>query len=205
MPSRHEQRPTALPPHTRGCTYSIQHEHVQAPASPAHAGMYLPRHRFRSECRRFPRTRGDVPLPRRAPLYKFVLPPHTRGCTGHRRRPRHPLAASPAHAGMYLCLIFLVRLLFGFPRTRGDVPSREQWNSPRCLLPPHTRGCTHCRHQGDAAVDASPAHAGMYRRGKPAATTSSSFPRTRGDVPALGEFAAPVRELPPHTRGCTRP
>ena len=50
----------------------------------------------------------------------------------------------------------------------------------------------------------SPAHAGMYPMPIYATQVPSSFPRTRGDVPATGGGLKKLLVFPPHTRGCTR-
>ena len=124
VPSRRPRaaRAAPLPPHTRGCTSFRRRQSGLADASPAHAGMYLLDGRARLEPRRFPRTRGDVPI--RTWIIRIVasLPPHTRGCTGADGGRGAQPPASPAHAGMYRSEGRRDRNRIRFPRTRGDVP-----------------------------------------------------------------------------------
>ena len=49
-------------------------------------------------------------------------------------------AGSPAHAGIDLLGIAVVRVSRGFPRTRGDRPLAEQDALENQGVPPHTRG-----------------------------------------------------------------
>ena len=90
-----------------------------------------------------------------------------------------------------------------FPRTRGDVPLHGGLASCQDLFPPHTRGCTVKRFSGFFVVEVSPAHAGMYPVRAFQAPTAKSFPRTRGDVPAVTCPRNCSSRFPPHTRGCT--
>jgi len=70
-----------VPPRTRGCTrLAPPHCHANG-GSPAHAGMH-PRPRSRSpRLARFPRARGDAPLPEAIGAELVGVPPRTRGCT----------------------------------------------------------------------------------------------------------------------------
>ncbi len=179
-----ESRQAGLPPHTRGCTHP---EGV-----PLQAGGS------------FPRTRGDVPHALQACRPPRRLPPHTRGCTlpVHAIRPWQP--ASPAHAGMYRSLMRAPCVPSGFPRTRGDVPCMGDARLGQQALPPHTRGCTFHAITIGGYLNASPAHAGMYRAPGAALHRQRGFPRTRGDVPYAWRLRRAPNLLPPHTRGCTR-
>ena len=161
-PPRHIWPAGPLPPHTRGCTPELFRGAVERAASPAHAGMYPAPRRGARERPCFPRTRGDVPDPSTAAPTRTPLPPHTRGCTVRYVEGRRPVAASPAHAGMYPPGRATRRENRGFPRTRGDVPlcHLSSWAIRR--LPPHTRGCTAAIPSADPGGFASPAHAGMY-------------------------------------------
>ena len=195
---RHE-----LPPHTRGCTSTTMLFLCRFTASPAHAGMYPCRSRAWVFRGRFPRTRGDVPRDQLPVADARPLPPHTRGCTRVRRRPAEAAGASPAHAGMYPGHHGQYRPARRFPRTRGDVPRTAPRRTSRVALPPHTRGCTGGRALRQGAAQASPAHAGMYRRRSSPRTRPWGFPRTRGDVPGASRRKTLRMALPPHTRGCT--
>ena len=192
-----------LPPHTRGCTRLHGHHRGGGAASPAHAGMYPVGCRPSGTGGRFPRTRGDVPVLRGASLEFRALPPHTRGCTFVSLDCPSSLMASPAHAGMYLHGGRMSVAFGRFPRTRGDVPVTQTKRAGAELLPPHTRGCTLVEPHVAAVAPASPAHAGMYPATSRRRTWSTSFPRTRGDVPEARMAPRDMTELPPHTRGCT--
>ena len=196
---------TALPPHTRGCTVGVACPWWHSAASPAHAGMHppamtlvdppcrFPRTRgdapeiiFKQQtCLMLPRTRGDAPRNRRIEQHCAVLPPHTRGCT----RSPYPLrlcsAASPAHAGMHLFPTGRARSGARFPRTRGDAPEIRRWTAHTPKLPPHTRGCTRNSSGPARRRRASPAHAGMQAVAIDEHGGRLSFPRTRGDAPAV--------------------
>ena len=172
-------------------------------ASPARAGMYRATTKPPRPTVRFPRTRGDVPDQPGAGKRRSRLPPHARGCTPDSRRFATLARASPARAGMYLRRAWASDDALRFPRTRGDVPLRQRPTRRGSTLPPHARGCTLRVPPPGAALRASPARAGMYPHDTAARMLLSSFPRTRGDVPNIGFFDAPMPSLPPHARGCT--
>ena len=199
------RRGQRLPPHARGCTECALCNPTLPRASPARAGMYpflaLPS----SAPTRFPRTRGDVPVPRRADRPLAPLPPHARGCTGAPGRGRGRYSASPARAGMYPSSASPTPKSFRFPRTRGDVPPTLTASPHTFPLPPHARGCTPDDAWVDGGKRASPARAGMYRRRGSPRGLRTSFPRTRGDVPARWRITRRPGKLPPHARGCTLP
>ena len=165
--------------------------------------MYLPFVHDQDVLQGFPRTRGDVPQRGSRGSSRAGLPPHTRGCTPARSRRRVPAVASPAHAGMYLSLRSDHHARAGFPRTRGDVPDFVIDFGEAGRLPPHTRGCTADTAFRQRNKTASPAHAGMYRSPALGEHEPGGFPRTRGDVPRVPVRTGRLRELPPHTRGCT--
>ena len=172
-------------------------------ASPAHAGMYPVPAPAGPGGIRFPRTRGDVPMPRKPKPPRGGLPPHTRGCTLGRPRARAHTRASPAHAGMYPLSDRYTGRHCGFPRTRGDVPEIGDGGRDCRTLPPHTRGCTQAPQPRTKPNRASPAHAGMYPAPRRHSRRAPRFPRTRGDVPMGEQIVEWMRALPPHTRGCT--
>ena len=103
LPSRLSTR--RLPPHTRGCTVSLQAARKGLAASPAHAGMHRDQGTKRCHRERFPRTRGDAPSSDACRGGGPSLPPHTRGCTLVDGGVDHVRAASPAHAGIHLSRI----------------------------------------------------------------------------------------------------
>ena len=94
-------------------------------------------------------------------------------------------------------------MYFSFPRTRGDVPGVNYGYRESHRLPPHSRGCTAARGPIHALATASPALAGMYPIDQSRASDSTSFPRTRGDVPMAVAARTSGVVLPPHSRGCT--
>ena len=192
-----------LPPHARGCTPNTNFFVPSVWASPARAGMYLRRPRSTGRSRRFPRTRGDVPVGGNCRGIRHQLPPHARGCTQVGEPLVGEVLASPARAGMYRRGTADGCLSACFPRTRGDVPRAVCLMLGVDPLPPHARGCTRHRFVARNKVGASPARAGMYLAKALQPGAVDSFPRTRGDVPACGHSAHPSDRLPPHARGCT--
>ena len=172
-----------LPPHARGCTQRRRRRAQRRHASPARAGMYLPRLQGDKLPCRFPRTRGDVPPAAKAAAKPAALPPHARGCTAMRSATWTATRASPARAGMY-----------------PDAAARLRGVR---RLPPHARGCTAPAIGNERSAWASPARAGMYPRSRPPFRPPACFPRTRGDVPAAQRAGVMSSSLPPHARGCT--
>ncbi len=194
----------ALPPHTRGCTVHGGRRIPGRRASPAHAGMHLARLGLASVLTSFPRTRGDAPEHPRHHGRRRWLPPHTRGCTLAAIRAGQREVASPAHAGMHPGSPATPWRMASFPRTRGDAPAEERAANANTSLPPHTRGCTFRIPYAPLVNPASPAHAGMHPNRLAFYEPLDRFPRTRGDAPHRRPILSARRELPPHTRGCTR-
>ena len=95
------------------------------------------------------------------------------------------------------------RLRRCFPRTRGDGP--VMWIESRSIyrFPPHARGWTALLNGLAHLLDVSPARAGMDPHNKQRDSENVSFPRTRGDGPALPSARPPVNVFPPHARGWT--
>ena len=192
-----------LPPHARGCTLGRGGADAGGGASPARAGMYRTRPADPAAVRRFPRTRGDVPMEGIDKCTRSRLPPHARGCTRRRIFDSARPSASPARAGMYPKGPFDGVKTFGFPRTRGDVPCAEPVPRDDAMLPPHARGCTQSTPCCWSRPAASPARAGMYPGLKLPQHPRRRFPRTRGDVPRFHRGDVRTLWLPPHARGCT--
>ena len=126
-----------------------------------------------------------------------------RGCTPPAAVGTAAAGASPAHAGMHPQVRFQSPPPPRFPRTRGDAPLGRLTVKRNIRLPPHTRGCTGHQTGRKGHQTASPAHAGMHRSAGASGPPASCFPRTRGDAPPFARLVGDVRELPPHTRGCT--
>ncbi len=90
----------------------------------------------------FPRARGDGPEVSILIDGRPVLPPRPRGWTCSYSMLPLFAQASPAPAGMDpVCFQPIIHEM-GFPRARGDGPSRTTSCSPRRLLPPRPRGWT---------------------------------------------------------------
>ena len=153
--------------------------------------------------KRFPRARGDVPSILCGVTILLTFSPRTRGCSV----PSHSLPGTrdvfPAHAGMFLPSRSPPRFPTGFPRARGDVPSRTFTASTLVGFSPRTRGCSAGPKKIARNLPVFPAHAGMFRRDWPCPNRPAGFPRARGDVPALSRPGAMTSGFSPRTRGCS--
>ncbi len=89
----------------------------------------------------------------------------------------------------------------GFPRPRGDGPSKLLEGVCCMTVPPPTRGWSLIYAEGAARGVGSPAHAGMVPRRGGDTMTKKRFPRPRGDGPWLPAFIGVVKSVPPPTRG----
>ena len=154
-------RAAGAPPHTRGSTLGVDRLLAPYKGSPAHAGIDL-RFLIRiNNLGRLPRTRGDRPPAPPPPAAGLRAPPHTRGSTHCSTTWGHPLAGSPAHAGIDLvCGAEPYRLVW-LPRTRGDRPICVPDRPKISTAPPHTRGSTPPFSRPLARRPGSPAHAGI--------------------------------------------
>ena len=218
--------PRVSPP-TRGWTLRRLDCGTPRTGFPAHAGMdrfadWRPGRRLR-----FPRPRGDGPLPRIGTFLVFMVSPPTRGWTllvGD----RHEVAYGfPAHAGMDLCRRNLLGSGQRFPRPRGDGPSADDTGSCCATVSPPTRGrgdgpvdvgaarhivsvspptrgWTEDRQNGRGTDGGFPAHAGMDPLILYVTSSQARFPRPRGDGPHGMGQAVHGREVSPPTRGWTR-
>ena len=151
---------------------------------PAYAGMFplqLP-HRTHLDC--FPRIRGDVPADQVADQLQSGFSPHTRGCSPFCWGKITFPFVFPAYAGMFRKPHSFPWLLDGFPRIRGDVPSRWSERHRKETFSPHTRGCSGKPLMKFFELTVFPAYAGM-------------FPRRGGGIPPMAGFFSP------HTRGCS--
>ena len=72
----------------------------------------------------FPRVRGDVPVPVLISRVSMPFSPRARGCSALAQHGYHDFSVFPACAGMFRDLSTIERISPGFPRVRGDVPSR---------------------------------------------------------------------------------
>ena len=195
---------------------------------PAHAGMDPTQKTTATNVHGFPRTRGDGPVASPQVMVRSSVSPHTRGWT-RRDGGRGPERRGfPAHAGMDPGIGGSPTGGTGFPRTRGDGPSRHSAGAPACEVSPHTRGWTLPVDRWRVVEYGFPAHAGMdpdmpappsanarfprtrgdgprREESEPHAQPGSAgFPRTRGDGPSVGLVVRHTMRVSPHTRGWTQ-
>ena len=90
--------------------------------------------------------------------------PHTRGCSWNGVAVEYFRAVFPAYAGMFLRLSGIREAYLGFPRIRGDVPSKVQDAEAKLQFSPHTRGCSALAARNYRVVVVFPAYAGMFLR-----------------------------------------
>ena len=93
----------------------------------------------------------------------------------------------PAHAGIFRCRISSRAVKVCFPRARGDIPRTAHLRRSQRLFSPRTRGYSRKSAASESPCTVFPAHAGIFRRGKPVACPAKSFPRARGDIPFLAK------------------
>src|SRR5690606_35379483 len=125
-------------------------------------------------------TRGDRPFARVVTRPFASVPPHTRGSTLEGCALARCVAGSPAHAGIDPFKLVEGPGGGGFPRTRGDRPSRSPATARRIWVPPHTRGSTQGWRPHPLHPRGSPAHAGIDRIEARIWRAIPGFPRTRG-------------------------
>ena len=140
---RHDGCDGWFPPHARGWTVHVRDDRLLGVVSPARAGMDPVRVQDAREAEGFPRTRGDGPLTFTVRGRNALFPPHARGWTASSPLPPSQATVSPARAGMDPSYSSCGRGFIGFPRTRGDGPSRATTRNPALEFPPHARGWTH--------------------------------------------------------------
>ncbi len=193
-----------VPPPTRGSTHAPLDALEAGAGSPAHAGIDL---HPRGSCRtrlRFPRPRGDRPLPSPGRRPHRLVPPPTRGSTRDRLVRASAEVGSPAHAGIDPGTCSAASGRLRFPRPRGDRPKPVTSARGKVMVPPPTRGSTALL--GDLVLVrlGSPAHAGIDPSSKPAPAPPCRFPRPRGDRPLHAPEHYSGFEVPPPTRGSTQ-
>ena len=86
------------------------------------------------------RTRGDDPVTGTVETGIKVLYPHTRGWSWENLNLLQLKKVVPAHAGMILANIWLIKFFCRCTRTRGDDPEHLQMQLKIQKLYPHTRG-----------------------------------------------------------------
>ena len=152
---------------------------------------------------RFPRRRGDAPHRPAVLRAGALFPPQARGCTVELLSLLAATRVSPAGAGMHRRWRESSHGYCGFPRRRGDAPSRGLLESLGRPFPPQARGCTSWPRWWRGCVAVSPAGAGMHPGPTTRASRSRRFPRRRGDAPRRPRPPGPARTFPPQARGCT--
>ena len=110
----------------------------------------------------------------------------------------------PACAGMFLYLMGKLGAQNGFPRVRGDVPSRGNNPITQHLFSPRARGCSVYYRKRLRRCAVFPACAGMFLLGAAGRTAFRRFPRVRGDVPQGTNLATHQGAFSPRARGCSR-
>ena len=143
-PSQHVivSAPCRVSPPTRGWTRHHGSRRHRDRGFPAHAGMDRTS-TWRGICsRRFPRPRGDGPMPRTLGVTDPAVSPPTRGWTPSAESlvPRVP--GFPAHAGMDPRCRPSTRSASRFPRPRGDGPKAFTATQAGTGVSPPTRGWT---------------------------------------------------------------
>ena len=153
--------------------------------------------------RRFPRERGDGPLPSRRSEPNLRFPPRARGWTPCRGRFGAGCPVSPASAGMDRRSPMTGHAERCFPRERGDGPpaGRASWRPHR--FPPRARGWTIEDEIVGLRVSVSPASAGMDPGCGDRGLVRGGFPRERGDGPLAALRAGLAGTFPPRARGWT--
>ena len=89
------------------------------------------------------------------------------------------------------------------PRTRGDRPDLAAAETARHMAPPHPRGSTPVRGNGDKVEQGSPAPAGIDPPAPAPSSRRGRLPRTRGDRPQPFSSRPMSPAAPPHPRGST--
>ncbi len=109
-------------PRARGCSLAIGLAKGLVDVFPACAGMFPPEMTNPDSMLRFPRVRGDVPLPSHTLLWNPMFSPRARGCSALACTSIQKLIVFPACAGMFRSTPICCTTSPRFPRVRGDVP-----------------------------------------------------------------------------------
>ena len=150
-----------------------------------------------------PRERGDGPRFGSVNPESSKPPPRARGWTGGRRLARPAVRASPASAGMDRAGVRSVPARPRLPRERGDGPLGQSSEPRRNEPPPRARGWTEGSRPTEEGRTASPASAGMDRRGASNGACWRCLPRERGDGPPRVILRKDTPRPPPRARGWT--
>ena len=195
---------TTVSPPTRGWT-PVEHLIIRrGDGFPAHAGMDPRAAIHWGRVEGFPRPRGDGPSATRPSTYSRMVSPPTRGWTRLVVIQHRVGGGFPAHAGMDLLGVVVGHSRSGFPRPRGDGPTRYVANDGLSMVSPPTRGWTPMTALDGMSDDGFPAHAGMDPQWILCRQRGCWFPRPRGDGPRSNDTCKPLRSVSPPTRGWTR-
>ena len=196
--------PSALfSPHTRGCSACPNQGVRKQRVFPAYAGMFRLSNPIVVHRVGFPRIRGDVPCVGHPTYTPPKFSPHTRGCSVDWPYALSAAGVFPAYAGMFRVFFSRARRWCGFPRIRGDVPDCGSSRYSYSPFSPHTRGCSAPAPMHGWCIGVFPAYAGMFLAYDAGVSTSSCFPRIRGDVPRRSYSTLDQISFSPHTRGCS--
>ena len=91
----------------------------------------------------------------------------------------------------------------GFPRVRGDVPTKTRHPPPSKAFSPRARGCSFLPQGSKDAAEVFPACAGMFPSYLVRTHPPRCFPRVRGDVPMRIGPCDVGDAFSPRTRGCS--
>ena len=129
--------------------------------------------------------------------------PRARGCSPCRGLPKQPQQVFPACAGMFLAPDRSDLSTIGFPRVRGDVPSKSSTVQTMRWFSPRARGCSAEEELKKDKPAVFPACAGMFLTRPFTRLQIGGFPRVRGDVPKCNSKKAFLTAFSPRARGCS--
>ena len=184
-PSAPVLMPPMVPPLARGYTPSGGPGAIRDPGSPARAGIHPERPTAAAPGARFPRSRGDTPIPGIAVRRAQSVPPLARGYTRVASGALPPGSGSPARAGIH-------------PHASRDRGGAQP-------VPPLARGYTSPSASMMRRGSGSPARAGIHPTRPTSIPSGSGFPRSRGDTPGIIAVTLWSIGVPPLARGYTRP
>ncbi len=177
-------RPTLMcSPRTRGWSREPPCYGEDGSVLPAHAGMVPAPRSPPEDAMGAPRARGDGPVAVLHAEAHGLCSPRTRGWSPGDLFADDRVFVLPAHAGMVPAPRSPPEDAMGAPRARGDGPSTYWLEGFLQLCSPRTRGWSHLRVDGVAALVVLPVHAGMVPVRRSWSLTTLCAPRARGDGP----------------------
>ena len=151
----------------------------------------------------FPRRRGDGPLALNGSERLMGFSPQARGWTMSDLSLHRVPPVFPAGAGMDLVAGNQRRRRRRFPRRRGDGPPLVVGRCSRHQFSPQARGWTVEESALLLTLVVFPAGAGMDPYLLIPEPLLQSFPRRRGDGPALKDRTEAIEQFSPQARGWT--